>query len=648
MSQQTTLCCQSPRLERVTRPIHDRLRVLESCRSIEPLRFLALFVFVTLGCGQTHSTARTTLPSSGGSADLTLEHQGRSRSYRVYRPKQTEARPALLLNLHGRKGTAAEQETRLRDLADAAGYILVSPQGVGRSWNAGVGFGEAHAEGVDDVGFIAAILDALKPLDFDEDRVFATGFSNGARMVHRLGCELSDRITAIAPIAGPISNRQRGGGTAAYQCKPKRTVAVFTFHGGADSCTPLDGGDGADTKANISFGVSTEEWAHRNLCTSRETHHIGGTECVVQTQCRDGATVVGCTAATAGHVWPGGKKYPGWRFCGGQWPADFVLNDQLRTFFAAHGGSSSPSATWTPLGEIKALEPSAAASAPLSESDELPFDRSKIVVTAGGSSPRELTTGSYAPRSLKIAGALTLYSKLTISPGKISALRVLAQATLQSQSTGDFKGDEQPIYKASLGVTALYVPPNLNFYAVHGGVAFAESKDTINAPDLLPYIVGLGTHRHSPQFMWIYGGGYAHTFGFGIALPFGGFSYHPRASRFSFAVILPLLAYARFQASEKLQLNLQAAGAGDRFRFANDGLFPNQSDTLGFRAAQGKLSVGARYRMGRAWVVRINVGALTKARVEISDGNEEVATETARAVGFLSTSIELSWGRSPI
>ena len=57
--------------------------------------------------------------------------------------------------------------------------------------------------GLANTGFISALIDSLTAdLNIDTTRVYATGMSNGAFMTYTLGCELSDRIAAIAPVAG--------------------------------------------------------------------------------------------------------------------------------------------------------------------------------------------------------------------------------------------------------------------------------------------------------------------------------------------------------------------------------------------------------------------------------------------------------------
>ena len=64
---------------------------------------------------------------------------------------------------------------------------------------AGRGLGQALAVGLAEAGADVAVLDVL-PLD--ETRVFFTGFSDGAAMTHRVACEMSDRVAAIAPVGG--------------------------------------------------------------------------------------------------------------------------------------------------------------------------------------------------------------------------------------------------------------------------------------------------------------------------------------------------------------------------------------------------------------------------------------------------------------
>ena len=100
--------------------------------------------------------------------------------------------------------------------ADRDGFVVVYPNGTGRgtralTWNAGGCCGAAARNNVDDVGFIRAVLDDLATrIHIDRARVYATGMSNGAMMVYRLGVEALDRIAAIAPVEGAVMVRTSG------------------------------------------------------------------------------------------------------------------------------------------------------------------------------------------------------------------------------------------------------------------------------------------------------------------------------------------------------------------------------------------------------------------------------------------------------
>ena len=80
---------------------------------------------------------------------------------------------------------------------------------------------------------MAKLLDDLATVvNVDPRRVYATGMSNGAMMCYRLAAELSDRIAAIAPVAGTM---------AIETCRPRRPVSVLHFHGTKDTLVLFEG-----------------------------------------------------------------------------------------------------------------------------------------------------------------------------------------------------------------------------------------------------------------------------------------------------------------------------------------------------------------------------------------------------------------------
>jgi polyhydroxybutyrate depolymerase len=81
---------------------------------------------------------------------------------------------------------------------------------------------------------LAIVLDQVqREFPTDTDRVFVTGFSSGASMTFRVGIELSDRISAIAPVSGHLCLRDP---------RPIRAIPMIYIIGLADPLNPMAGG----------------------------------------------------------------------------------------------------------------------------------------------------------------------------------------------------------------------------------------------------------------------------------------------------------------------------------------------------------------------------------------------------------------------
>jgi polyhydroxybutyrate depolymerase len=140
-----------------------------------------------------------------GPSDRTMTSSGGERSFRVVVPDGydgTEPLP-VVLGLHGLTVDyrAIPSLSGFDDMADRYDFIGVSPSGMLDGtvpfWVA------APVEPNRDVAYLADLLDLLEDeLCIDPSQVFSTGMSNGGQMSSVLACQLGDRITAVAPLAG--------------------------------------------------------------------------------------------------------------------------------------------------------------------------------------------------------------------------------------------------------------------------------------------------------------------------------------------------------------------------------------------------------------------------------------------------------------
>jgi polyhydroxybutyrate depolymerase len=247
--------------------------------------------------------------------ERTLRVGARERSYEIDLPARRDSARALpvVIVFHGGGGSAdsVRRQTRMSAKGEAEGFIVVYPQGSGgfagklRTWNAGTCCGQAMKDRVDEIAFVAALLDDLQAtVAIDRARVYATGISNGGMMAYEVACALADRIAAIAVVAGEM--------TALDRCRPSRPVPVLVIHGSADRNLPIEGGPGAKAIAVHevrSLASAVDFWRRHDGCSENTQSEVDGA--VRRTRypsCSGGSEVELVTIEGGGHSWPGGDR----------------------------------------------------------------------------------------------------------------------------------------------------------------------------------------------------------------------------------------------------------------------------------------------------------------------------------------------------
>lgn len=268
-----------------------------------------LFVTMLVGASATVASAAIVAdvpprPSAGCRAaafeagrrlERMIEVDGVRRTYILDVPESIRPQtPApLLFDFHGFGHSAAGvwQVSKFHELAARDRFITIYPDGLpvhllGRD---GPGWEIFTLDHNRDLAFTTRVLDQLEhAYCIDEARVYATGFSNGAFFSNILGCTLSDRFAAVAPVSG---------GRLTLPCAPPRGVPVLIHHGRNDPIVDVQ-----------QARQERDAWVQADHCTSQGTD-----ACERHRGCRNDVEVDYCEDDGV-HRWPEPATERIWKF----------------------------------------------------------------------------------------------------------------------------------------------------------------------------------------------------------------------------------------------------------------------------------------------------------------------------------------------
>ncbi|MFY9948312.1 MAG: PHB depolymerase family esterase [Candidatus Sulfotelmatobacter sp.] len=167
------------------------------------------------------------------------------------------------------------------------------------------------SEPPDDVAFLNQMLDQL-PMKYSVDtrRIYATGLGDGGFMALRVGCNMADRVAAIAAVGAAMPKTMI--------CLPARAASVLFINGTDDPIVPDNGGTYKPGRFHVlSAEDSAKTWAKFDHCGEKPEQaklpsaDKGGKETKTYTYsgCQDNAQVVLYSVKNGGNTWPGGEQY---------------------------------------------------------------------------------------------------------------------------------------------------------------------------------------------------------------------------------------------------------------------------------------------------------------------------------------------------
>jgi polyhydroxybutyrate depolymerase len=254
----------------------------------------------------------------------------------------------VVIDLHGLSEPATLQVslTQLGTYGDSHGFITITPQVADPIplWRTSIGS--------KDLAFIGDLISHVgSTLCVDRNRIFVTGFSNGAFLASSIACQFAGQVAAIAPVAG-LENPKG--------CHPSRPVPIVAFHGTADQFVAYTGGPGpaglalansyggrqtlgqvlgsaAPEPGGPSIPANAATWAKRNGCASTpRVRAVTSDVTLIAYSCPNDATVELYRVTGGGHSWPGSVFSKGLVAAIGRTTLSISANQIMWQFFEAH------------------------------------------------------------------------------------------------------------------------------------------------------------------------------------------------------------------------------------------------------------------------------------------------------------------------
>ncbi len=249
--------------------------------------FLGITIVTIIFCVGCHKPDKPNELYDSGLFTRHITVDGIERRYAVYIPKDIENKTVpLIFELHG-GGVYTEDMTGesghktpyklWMELAETEKFIVVYPEGINGAygkptWNDCRGNCTVSSD-ADDVHFVETLISTISTqYSIDNQRIYASGTSNGGFMALRLAVCLSDKIAAVAAIASAMP--------AVSECNnPNNPVSILFMNGTDDNHMPYNGGyisnpPNPNHGSALSTDTSVAFWVNFNQTYTIPEHYV--------------------------------------------------------------------------------------------------------------------------------------------------------------------------------------------------------------------------------------------------------------------------------------------------------------------------------------------------------------------------------------
>lgn len=204
----------------------------------------------------------------------------------------------------GAEGT--EQFTGMSEKADSENFVVGYMDGYerkARSWNNG----QWCFSKLDDMKFTNRVLEALMDkLNIDPQRVYLTGYSQGASFAHLFATRFPEKVAAVASVGGWLTGKEK---------QPSQPYSLIEMHCEADKTVPILGRSWWVTmkpqKTLKEFYYKANHFDARPETTTRNAENGTVIKEELSRNTKNHTEFRYITLQDAGHKWFGGKGAEG-------------------------------------------------------------------------------------------------------------------------------------------------------------------------------------------------------------------------------------------------------------------------------------------------------------------------------------------------